>query len=113
MHIYRIQRDGTDGTESICRAAMENRHRKETCGHRGEGEGGTMETVAWKHTQYHLQNRQPVRICCMTRELKLGLYDNLEEQDGLGGGKEAQEGGDIRKCMADSCPCMAETNTTL
>ena len=57
MHIYRIQRDGTDGTESICRAAMENRHRKQTCGHRGEGEGGTTETVAWKHTQYHLQNR--------------------------------------------------------
>ena len=36
----------------------------------------------------------------------LVLCDNLERWDGLGGGKEVQEGGAI--CMADSCWCMAE-----
>ena len=29
----------------------------------------------------------PAGICCMTQELKLGLCDNLEEEDGMGGGK--------------------------
>ena len=33
--------------------------------------------------------------------------------DGVGGGREVQEGGDICKSMADSCGCMAETNTIL
>ena len=31
------------------------------------------------------------------------LCDNLEGQEGEGGGKEAQEGEDIRIPMADSC----------
>ena len=31
------------------------------------------------------------------------LCDNLEGWDGVGGGKEVQEGGDIRVPMADSC----------
>ena len=29
------------------------------------------------------------------RELKLGLWDNLDRWDGVGGGREVQEGGDI------------------
>ena len=33
----------------------------------------------------------------------LMLWDNLEGQDGEGGGKDVQEGGDIRMPMADSC----------
>ena len=41
------------------------------------------------------------------------LCDNLEEWDGVGGGKEAQEGGDIHIPMTDSCSYMAETNTIL
>jgi len=40
------------------------------------------------------------------------LCDDLEVWDG-GGGKEAQEGGDICRLMAHSHFCMAETNTTL
>ena len=36
------------------------------------------------------------------------LYDNLEGQDGVGGGKEVQEGGDIQIPMADSCWCTAQ-----
>ena len=31
----------------------------------------------------------------------------------MGGGREAQEGGDICTHMVDSCHCMAETNTIL
>ena len=37
------------------------------------------------------------------RELKLVLCDNLEGWDGMGGGREVQEGGDIYIHMADSC----------
>ena len=37
------------------------------------------------------------------RELRPVLSDNLEGWDGVGGGKEVQEGGDIQIPMADSC----------
>ena len=36
-----------------------------------------------------------VGICCMTREIKLRLCDNLEGWDGAGGGSECPEGGDM------------------
>ena len=36
--------------------------------------------------------------------------DKLEGQDGVGDGSGGWEGGDIRKLVADSCWCMAETN---
>ena len=39
------------------------------------------------------------------------LCDNLEGQDGVGGGKEVEEGGDICIPVSDSCCYMAETNT--
>ena len=38
---------------------------------------------------------------------------NLEGWDGVGGGREVQEGGDIGMPMAESCGCLAETNTIL
>ena len=41
------------------------------------------------------------------------LCVNLEGWDGVGGRREVQEGGDTCKPVADSCCCMAETNTTL
>ena len=44
-----------------------------------------------------------MRICCMTQELNLALCDNLEGLDGVGGGGEVQEGGDMCIPMADSC----------
>ena len=49
----------------------------------------------------------------MIQELKTGLCDNLEWWDEVGGGREVQEGGDICILIADSCGCMAETNTIL
>ena len=39
------------------------------------------------------------------------LCDNLE--DGVGGGREVHEGGDICIPMADSCSYMAEVNKIL
>ena len=47
------------------------------------------------------------------RELKLGLCKNLEGCNGNEDGKEVQEGGDICIPMADSCWCLAQTNTIL
>ena len=41
------------------------------------------------------------------------LCDNLDGWDGVGDGREVQEGGDICTPMADSCCSMAETNTIL
>ena len=41
------------------------------------------------------------------------LCDNLEGWDGEGGGRELHQGGDICVPVADSCGCMAETNTIL
>ena len=41
------------------------------------------------------------------------LCDNLEEWDGVGGGREVREGGGMCVLMADSHCCMAETNTAL
>ena len=42
-----------------------------------------------------------------------GPCDNLEGWGGMGGGREVQEGGDICTPRADSCCCVAETNTIL
>ena len=41
------------------------------------------------------------------------LCDDLEGRDVGGGGREAQEGGDICIHIADSCCCTAKINTTL
>ena len=41
------------------------------------------------------------------------LCDDLDGQDGVGGGREVQEEGDICIHIADSLHCTAETNTTL
>ena len=37
------------------------------------------------------------------RELSSGLCDELEGSDGMGDGREVQEGGDISIPIADSC----------
>ena len=46
----------------------------------------------------------------MSRELSPLLCDNLERCDGVGGGREAPEGGHMCIPMADSCHHLAETN---
>ena len=47
------------------------------------------------------------------RELSLVLCGDLEEWDGGGGKREAQEGRDVCIHTADSLHCTAETKTTL
>ena len=49
----------------------------------------------------------------LIQNLHLVLCDNVEGWDGVGGGGEAQERGDICVPMANSCWHMAETNTIL
>ena len=39
--------------------------------------------------------------------------DNLEGWEGVGGGRDVQEGGDICIPTADSCCYIAETNTSM
>ena len=46
-------------------------------------------------------------------EHSLAVCDDLEGLDGVVSGKETQEEGNICIIMADSCCCIAETNTTL
>ena len=41
------------------------------------------------------------------------LCNDLEEWGGVGGGREAQDEGDIATFIADSCCCTEEINTTL
>ena len=41
------------------------------------------------------------------------LCGDLDGWDGVEGGREVQEGGDICIHIADSLHCTAETNTTL
>ena len=41
------------------------------------------------------------------------LRDNLEGWDGVWGGREVQEGGDICILIDDSHCCLVEINTTL
>ena len=46
-------------------------------------------------------------------QFNLVFCDDLEGWDGGGGGREVQEGGDVRDLVADSPRCMAEANTIL
>ena len=41
------------------------------------------------------------------------LCEDLERWDGVEGGSDVQEGGNVCILMADSRCCMAETNMTL
>ena len=54
-----------------------------------------------------------VAICCMPQGAQTAAPDNLVGWDGVGSGKEIEEGRDICITMADSCRWMAETNTIL
>ena len=49
----------------------------------------------------HAYNRKKVGICCMTQGTQPGARDNLERWDGVGGGREVKEGGDIWIPVAD------------
>ena len=91
-----------------------HRHRKQTCGHSGEGEDG----VDWENSTetYTLPYVKQIvsGICCVPEGAHLvSLWQPSGVGYGMvGGGREAQEGADICLLMTDSC-CMAEANTVL
>ena len=60
-----------------------------------------MERVTW-NIYYHMQNREPMGICCMKQGTETGLSNDLEGWHGEGGGRDAQVGGDTGKPRADS-----------
>jgi len=62
----------------------------------GKEREGRIDRATWKHTHYHMQNRQP-------GSPELVLCDNLEGWDREGGGRRVQGSGDIGIPLADSC----------
>ena len=73
---------------------------------------GQTERAALKHVYYHMHSRW-WEVAILHRELNSVLYDNLEEWEWVRDGREAPEGEKMCIPVADSCCCMAETNTTL
>ena len=55
------------------------------------------------------RNHDPTQYVKGTGTSNQVLYDNLERWEGLGGGREIQEGEDICIPIAGSCQCVAET----
>ena len=84
----------------------------------GEGEGGmngesSVETFTLSYVkQISFFSFLFFFLAVWHRELNPMLCDNLEGWDGVEGGREVQEEGDICIHMADSFWYMAEINTT-
>ena len=90
------------------------RHREQTCEHSGGRRG--WDALSEEHGYIHMtickiDSQWEFALWC--REFSPVLCDNLEGWDRVGCGKEVQEGVDICIPVADSCWCMAETNTIL
>ena len=80
------------------------RHREETCGHSGGRRERQIGRVTLKHTHYHVLNKiASGNWLCDAGSSSWGLCDNLQGRDGVGDGREVQEGGDICIPIADSC----------
>ena len=58
----------------------------------GEREGGVMGGAAWKHVYCHIKTDNQWEFAVWLREHKLGLCNNLEVWEGMGSGREFQEG---------------------
>ena len=61
-----------------------------------------MERATWKHTSPRVEQRANGDLLC-DLELNPVLCASLEGWDGVGDGREVQEGGDICTPVADSC----------
>ena len=90
-HKYGIQKDGPD--EPICRQQWRRRPREQKGGGRKERVGQT-ERVTWKLIRFMCTLDRRWESAVWLRELQRGLCSNLERWGGVGGGREAQEGGD-------------------
>ena len=73
---------------------------------------GCTERVTWTLTLPHVQHIASGDVLDDSGNTD-GLCINLEACDGEGCGREVQWGGDICTPVADSCWCLAETNTIL
>lgn len=58
----------------------------------GEGGRGRIEGVTWKHTHYHVENREPVGRCCMLQGAQTHCSGTPYR-----GRKEQEVGGSFRK----------------
>lgn len=68
-----------------------------------------MERVASKNIYYHMQNRQPLGICCMAQRTQTWA---LQQPRGVRWGWEVEvHGRDIGITMADSHDVCMEINT--
>ena len=82
-----------------------HRHKEQTYGH-GEMEEGKRGMYGKSNTGTYIticKIDSQWEFAVSLRELKSGLYNNLEWWDGEGGLRKIQEGGDICISMADSC----------
>ena len=80
----------------------------------GEGESGMNgDSSTETYTLTRVKQTANGKVLYNTWSSNPVLCDNLEGWDGVGGRREAQQGGDICKLMADSHCCMGETNTPL
>ena len=80
-----------------------------------EGDGGTnWESSIETYTLPYVKLDSQGEFAVWCRELKPCAHWQPRGWEGVGrGGREVQDGGDICIPVADSCCCMAETNTTL
>ena len=86
--------------------------REEMCVRTQQGVGGMNGGRTGKQMPDHVYTESQREFAGWLRELTLGLCDNLQEWDGVRGGRETQEGA-VYVPMADSCWCVAEIKTIL
>ena len=97
-------KDGTD--KFICRAAMEKQTERTDLetrvkGKRGEGEMDGKSNMETYNSICKIDSHWEFALSL--RELKKGLFNNLEGQDGEGDWKGVWEGGDMGVPKTDSC----------
>ena len=73
------------------------------CRHRGEERGASRESSLETYTSPHVTSDSQYQCAARSRESNPVLGDNLKGWDGVGGGREGQEGGAIYTPKADSC----------
>ena len=69
---------------------------------------GSSHVLTGRHLKYY-----PIQSLNSEDEKQSHRDAKESSWDGVGGGREVQKGGNIFILMADSCCCMAETNTML
>ena len=80
----------------------------------GEGKGGTDWDIKIDiYAVPHVKEIASGNLQYNTESSPLGSVMTQSRGDGVGHGREVQEEGDICIQIADSLPCIAETNTTL